>query len=130
MLSNVGSVNIFDYVDQTEATEGDVYRVYFQLIDATQDKALKGFKPAGRRWAPAAGATLTATLNNIDDAKVLTRGAVQAFPTLDASIWYVQVLATDFVRGTVDIALVLNESGVLTRGVIKAAVSVASQGNL
>ncbi len=130
ILDSVGSVNDFNYVDQAGFTEGDVARVFFQLIDATKDSVLQQFKPAGRRFCPAASATLSVRLDNIDDAKQLTREAVQPYATLDASIWYVDVLATDKVRGTVDLVLTLTEGSKVTRGRVPAAISVANQGCL
>jgi hypothetical protein len=130
MLSSVGSVNDFEYVDEIEFTEGDAVRVYFQLIDAAKDKPLQQFKPAGRRYVPADGATLKVTLANIDDAKGVTeRVAVQPYPG-DASIWYVDVAATDAVRGTVDMVLKLTEGVKVTRGKLPAALNVSNQGTL
>lgn len=130
ILDGVGSVNDFNYVDQAEFTAGDTARVYFQLVDLAKDKAVVGFKPAGRRYMPASGATLQVTLDNIDDDKQVIRAAVQAFPTTDPSIWYVNVLASDSVRGTVDMALQLTEGGVIRYGRAAAAVAASNQGTL
>lgn len=129
MLDNVSSVNSFAYVDQVEFTEGDATRVYFQLIDVTQDKGAQGFKPAGRRYMPAAGATLSVTLENIDDDKAITRAASQ-YSALDPSIWYVTIMATDVIRGTVNLALALTQSSVVTRGRVEAAVAISPSGTL
>jgi hypothetical protein len=126
MLDGVGSVNDFTYVDVVEFTQGDQVDVYFQLIDASKDKALQQFKPAGRRFMPAAGATLQVTLDNIDDDKKVTRAASQPFAG-DPSIWKVSVLSTDVIRGTINLVLVLTESGKVTRGRAEAAISIDSQ---
>ena len=56
MINNVGSVNAFEWAQEVEFTAGDTQDVYFQLVDASVDKATQGFKPGGRRYAPAAGA--------------------------------------------------------------------------
>ena len=129
MLDSVGSVNDFDYVDQVQFTEGDAIDVYFQLIDSSKDKVLQQFKPAGRRLMPAAGATLQVTLDNLDDDKKLVRSATQPF-ALDPSIWKLSILATDAVRGTVNLLLQLTESGKITRGRLDAGLAVANQGCL
>lgn len=130
MLDGVASVNSFNYVERFEFTEGDTARLYFQLIDASQDRTAQGWKPTGRRYMPAVGATLQVSLDNIDDDKKVTRAAVQAYPTSDPSIWYVNVLATDKVRGTVNLLLQLTESGIVKFGRLDAAASVANQGCL
>lgn len=130
MLSAVNTVNDWDYADEVAFTEGDTARIYFQLIDVTKDKVAQQFKPAGRRYCPAVGATLQVVLDNINDGKKVTRTAVQPYATLDASIWYVDVLATDKVRGTVDLALQLTQSSVITYARVPAALAVANQGTL
>jgi hypothetical protein len=130
MLDQVGSVNIFSYVEQFQFTEGDAFRVYFQLTDAATDRATQGFNPSGRRYMPVSGATLQITLDNIDDAKKVTRAAVQAFPTSDPSIWYLDILSTDAVRGTVNMLLQLTEAGKVLRGRLNNALGGANQGCL
>lgn len=123
MIQNLTTVNNFGWTDQAQFTQGDTASVYFQLIDDTQDKAVKGFYPAGRRYVPAAGATLSVKLDNINDAIAITRAAFQPFP-LDPSIWQVQVLATDTIVGTCALALTLTEGAVVTRGRVEAAVEI------
>ena len=130
VLDCVGSVNDFNYVDQAEFSEGDSARIYFQLIDSAKDKAVQQFKPAGRRYMPAVGATLSVDLDNIDDNKKVTRMAVQPFPTSDPSIWYVDVLATDSVRGTIALVLRLTEGASVKYGRVEAIAAVANQGCL
>jgi len=130
MLVDVSSVNSFNYAEEVEFTEGDAVRVFFQLIDLSKDKALQQYKPSGRRYMAAAGATLSVVLDNIDDAKKVTRSATQPYDTSDPSIWYVDVLATDKVRGTVNLVLTLTEDTVVTRGRLDAAIVVANQGCL
>lgn len=125
-LSNVASVNIFDWVQPIEFNEGDPVTVYLQLVDASLDKEVQGWKPvvAGRRYVPASGATLQVIVQNIDDAKTLTKVATQPFPTTDPSIWSFSIAATDQVAGTVSLTLVLTEGGTVRRGLIKAAIRV------
>lgn len=127
MLNNVASVNAFDWAENVEFTQGDQVDVYFQLIDASLDKAVKGYVPAGRRYMPAAGATLSVTIANIDDAVQIVRSASQPFAN-DPSIWKVSVLNSDKIVGTCALVLVLNESGKKTYGRLEAAVLVAGQG--
>ncbi len=62
---------------------------------------------------PAVGALLSATINHLDDAKKVTRSCTQPFAQ-DPSIWKLQVLATDYVKGTLDLKLTLTEGVVVT----------------
>jgi hypothetical protein len=126
MLSAVSDVNNFDYVDVLEFTEGDLPKIYFQLTDASVDRAEKGFVPAGRRYMPAAGATLTATLQSIDTAKTITRACTQPYAQ-DPSIWKLTLLAGDAVTGFRDLRLVLVEGTVTTNGTVRHAINVAPQ---
>ncbi|NDD55968.1 hypothetical protein EBZ39_19240 [bacterium] len=76
---------------------------------------------------PQSGSTLQVVLNNIDDAKRVTRTATQAFPNADNSIWKVQVLSGDKISGTVQMKLSLTESGTTKNALIKGALRVHSQ---
>lgn len=97
--------------------------MYLQLIDSSLDRPEQGFSPAGRRYVPAVGSSLTVLFENIDDLKKLSRVAVQPFP-LDGSIWKVSILSTDPLRGTPQIRLALSESGVTTRGLLKNCIRI------
>lgn len=107
-LIDVAGVNSFEYSDAVEWNVGDSQTLYIQLIDASLDRPQEGFVPAGRRYIPAAGAVLTVTFANIDDAKVVDRIATQPF-LQDGSIWTVPILPTDPLRGTVALKLKLVE---------------------
>jgi hypothetical protein len=122
-LTDVGNINSFEYSRNAEFTEGDALDVYIQLIDASQDKAEHGFKPSGRRYAPAAGATLTVTVDNIDDARKVTRACSQPWSG-DASVWKLQIMASDVIRGTANLLLTLVEGGVTRKAIVKAAFRV------
>ena len=127
-LSNVGSVNDFLYVQNVEFSEGDPVVVYLQLVDTTLDRVETGWAPvlAGRRYMPASGASLQVILKNVDDAKTYTKIASQPFPTSDPSIWSFPVAASDAVKGTVSLTLVLTEGSSIRRGLVKAAFRVFS----
>lgn len=125
-LTQVSSVNAWNYADNAQWTQGDTVTVYLQLVDLTLDKAVQGFVPAGRRYVPASGATLTVTLANIDQAVQVTRFATQPYSN-DGSIWKFTVLPSDAISGTCDVKLSLNESGVITAGVAKAGVLINGQ---
>jgi hypothetical protein len=126
ILDGVSSANDFEYKPQAEWVEGTPTTVYLQLIDVSKDRASKGFSPAGRRYVPAAGATLQVVVESIDDAKTITRTATQPFAT-DGSIWSFSVLATDTIKGTATIRLRLSQSGVITYGSAIKAVSIIPQ---
>jgi hypothetical protein len=114
-LIDVAGVNTFQNIAAAEMYAGDTQNLYIQLTDASLDRVEQGFSPAGRRYCPPSGTTLSVTFKNVDDAKVVVRTAVQAFPTLDASIWYIPILSSDPLAGTVAMAAVLTEPGPVVR---------------
>lgn len=128
-LNSCSSVNSWDWATEATWTQGDSFSWYFQLIDLSRDSTRDGFDPAGRRYAPAAGAALTATLMSLDDGVKVVRTASQPFAQ-DPSIWRLSVLSTDQLRGTVDLLLMLSEGSVVTRGRASAAACVAGQGEI
>lgn len=124
-LSNVASVNSFDFAASAEFAEGDTPQVYLQLTDASRCRSVDGWKPQGFRYAPAAGATLVAVVGNIDDARKLTRTCTQPFPG-DASVWLLPMTASDVIRGTADLKLTLTEGATVHRALLNAAFRVRS----
>lgn len=125
MLSNVRDANSFEWAETVQMSEGDSPIVYFQLVDASLDRYNQGFSPAGRRYCPAAGSILMVVLDNVDDARVVTRVAMQPFPS-DPSIWAISLMPTDKLVGTVNMKLNLTQAGVVTSGYLSAALSVDS----
>ncbi len=123
MLLDVGSVNTFKYVQRVSFTAADPQTVYFQLLDASLDTSADGFSPPGRRYMPAAGASLSVVLDSIDISKRITRTATQPFAS-DPSIWSVSVLASDTIKGTVNLKLALTEGTVIRRGALLGAIGV------
>jgi len=126
ILTDVGSVNTFRYASAAQFSAGDQQTVYLQLVDVSLDRSDEGYVPAGRRFVPAAGATMQVVLNSLDQSKKVVRAATQPYVG-DASIWRFNVLATDAIRGTIDLTVVLNEAGKVTRGTLTAGVLVAPQ---
>jgi len=128
-LIDIMSVNSFEITSETSWTEGDVLQFTFQLCDVSLDTSAQGYSPAGRRYVPAAGATLSVVLENVDDARKITRLATQPFAA-DGSIWSIPILATDKTRGTPQVRFTLTEpGGVVTSGVIKNLVRIWSATN-
>jgi hypothetical protein len=109
-------------------TEGDALTIFFVIVDLSLDKADQGFSPAGRRYVPAAGATLSVTIENIDDNKKVVRTATQPF-SQDGSIWSLPILATDSIRGSPQMRLTLTEGAKVTRGIVKNILKIQSQAN-
>jgi len=124
-LNDVANVNSFEYAQVGQFTEGEASSVYFQLIDASVDGALKGFSPAGRRYIPATGATLSVVVNSIDDSVKITRAATNPFPD-DRSIWKLDFLSTDKITGTASLQLTLTEGAVIRKGLVKNGLRIAS----
>ncbi len=110
-LTDVAGVNTYQVISAAEMYAGDTQNMYFQLTDESVDRTDQGFSPRGRRYCPPAGTTLSMTFKNVDNAKVVVRAATQAFPELDASIWYVPLLASDPLAGSVTMAAALTEPG-------------------
>lgn len=129
VLKDVQSVNSFEADTELSWTEGDTLDVHLQLIDVSLDRALQGFQPEGRRYVPAAGATLSCVIENIDDAKKITRLASQPFAN-DGSIWRLSILATDVIRGTPQLRLTLTEGTKVTRGLVRLALKIHPRSNL
>ncbi len=121
VLDAVGNVNIFTVVQSLEITAGDSGTLYLQLIDSSLDGNALQFNPPGRRYVPAAGATLTVVFNALDDARKVTRAASQPFPG-DGSIWTVPFLAGDALSGLVDVLLTLTEGVKVTTGRVQKAI--------
>ena len=124
LLKDFCSINSFEVANSCEMYKGNAKRVYFQLIDASLDLPTQGFSPSGRRFVPSTGATLSVTLNSVDDAKKFVKTASKAFSSGDDSLWYIDINATDDVNGTVNMILSLNQSGVITSGLVQKAILV------
>lgn len=124
-LNDCQNVNSYEMADVAELSEGDTQTLYFQLIDINLDKAIDGHMPAGRRYITAPGATLQCVIENIDDAKKITRYATVPFSN-DTSIWKISILSTDQIRGTSNLRLTLTEGVEIKHGVIKSGIRVHS----
>lgn len=122
ILENYVNVNNFEFATEAKFTEGDATDVYFQLIDKSRDRANEGVNPPGRRYIPESGATLSVTVDTLDDAKKITR--VCSVVSEDRSIWKLTILATDTVRGTANLRLTLTEGVKVTRGSLETALSI------
>jgi hypothetical protein len=125
MLKDAQNVNSFEYADVAEFFQGDPVTVYFQLIDASQDRGSQGFVPPGRRFVPAPGATLTCIVESIDIAKQIVRLASQPFAQ-DGSIWALQFFPTDIIKGTANLRLNLVQNGQATNGILVDAFRIRS----
>lgn len=129
LLNDVASVNSWEPAEVAEFTAGDTVDVYFVLIDSSLDKAIQGFSPAGRRYVPATGATMSVTVESVDDSQAITRLATQPFPQ-DGSIWKLSILSTDTISGTANLRLRLTEGGVVKTGLVKNALRIHPATNL
>lgn len=125
-LTQVADVNNYAEVLKVLMTEGDTVDVYLQLRDVSVNPASAGFHPPGRRYVPAAGATLQITVDSIDNARKIVKFGSQPF-TNDSSVWKFTLLPTDKVVGTHPIKLVLTEGGKVTYGVLNNAVLAQPQ---
>lgn len=125
-LDDVNSVNSFEYIDYIEATSGDAFDIYFQLVDLSKDKS--NAKP-GRRYVPAASSTLSVVIDHTNASAQITRTASQPFD-LDPSIWKISVLSTDAIKGTLSLRLTLTEpidedNDKVTRGKVQGGLRIS-----
>jgi hypothetical protein len=120
-MLDVSDVNHFDYTTQAEAVEACDFDVYIQLIDGAVGRY---YNPRGRRYIPAALATLQVTLQTIDSSMTVTRAATQPFPE-DLSIWKLSLLAADGLVGTFGLQLQLTEGAKVTNGWADSAVVIS-----
>lgn len=125
MLDDVTSVNGFQFANQIWFTVGDSPTIYFQLIDDSKDRVDQGFVPAGRRFVPADGATLSVVFDSVDMSRQVTKVATQPYAQ-DPSIWSVTIVSTDTILGTVNMKLSLTEGTKVTSGFLLAALNVQS----
>jgi len=130
VLQDLSSVNVFRAVNDLSWTEGDTLTFYIQLIDASADTTAEGFNPPGRRYCPAASATLSVVLESTDDTRQVTKTATQPYATLDSSIWAVSITSTDLIRGSPQMRLSLTQSAVVTRGLVKGAIKIYPSQNI
>lgn len=129
ILRDVANVNVWRPASgpyEMVENDGDGV-VYLQLVDQTLDLPSEGYVPPYRRYVAASGATLSIRFESLDSARVITRSATRPY-ALDGSIWQVQVLAADALRGTVGWLLTLTESSVVHTGRLQPAMCVRSKG--
>lgn len=110
VISDFQSVNSFRYATEAVINEGDATSFYFQLVDLDQLLQEHGYEPAGLRYVPPAGSTVTVQFQNLDAARQFTRGAVAATAD-DRSLWRVPILATDPLSGTQALKVTVVEPG-------------------
>jgi len=122
-LNSVASVNVWQYDDVIEFTEGDPASVYFQLVDSTLDRSRV---PAGKRYVPATAATLVCAVEALNDAKKISRTATNPFPD-DRSIWKLDFYSTDSIRGTAGIRFTLTEGTAIRTGYAKNILRIQSK---
>lgn len=131
LLTNVQTVNSFQFTSQITLNQGDTQNIYIQLKDASQNTLMGGWNPSGLRYMPAPNSTVTVGLTNIDDAlSIVGRPSTQPYPTSDPSIWYMPLLASDSgLCGTCDLIITLIQNGVQSTARIPAAVLIICNAN-
>lgn len=92
LLDDVQNVNSFKEVDELTLVRGNPTRLYFRLM--TEQKCGSGTDQL--RYIPL-GTTVfvEAFFDNIDDNLVVCRVGSAAFPTVDKSIYYVDIIPQD-----------------------------------
>jgi hypothetical protein len=108
-LRDVCGVNDFIYGTQIEATKGDAFDFYFQLVDLEKNLGQHAYSPPGLRVIPGDGSMVTLNIWNCDKAKRFARQATNPFPQ-DTSIWKITLLDTDPLDCSVNFKVVLLDS--------------------
>lgn len=127
-MHDVQSVNAYRYTSVVTGQEGDPLNVWFQLVDA--ELTDQDYGPVGRRYVPAAGATLLVEIKNVDDDRVISRYASQPYSTDDRSIWRLATTAADALAGTCSLAFTLTEGTVVTHWYVNGAIRMLDGGSL
>jgi hypothetical protein len=91
ILKNVQNVNSFQRSSQVTVRQGNPTTVYFQLVDLEQ----KDEYGQPLRYVPSSGATLTATINAMNQVHVISRVAAQPYSSDDRSVWSLTLSASD-----------------------------------
>jgi hypothetical protein len=79
---------------------------------------------------PPATSILSATVDNINAARQVTRSCTNPFSN-DLSIWKLSILSTDGIKGTSNLKLVLTEPGsVIKRGLVKNALRASTYASI
>src|ERR1035437_2138367 len=121
MIRNAQNVNSFQRANQISLRAGNSGVLYLQLTDLDQSDA----NDVSLRYMPAAGATLTITVDNISGLNnLINRPASQPYAA-DTSIWSVTILATDALRSG-NLIGTLTEGATVRTFVIENALSVQS----
>jgi hypothetical protein len=127
VLLNVADVNTWEYGDVYRLSQGDTPTLYLQLIDLDKDKDVLKNRPSGKRYMPATGAVLTATIQNINAVNTVVKVATQPFAN-DPSIWAISILSTDpIVSGTFSLQLALTEGSKTTSAMVSNVINIGSQ---
>lgn len=91
ILKNVQNVNSFQRSTQVTVRQGNPTTIYFQLVDLEQQDE----NGQALRYVPSSGATMTATINAMNQAYVISRIASQPYSADDRSIWSLTLTASD-----------------------------------
>jgi len=126
ILKNVANVNSFQYEEQAYLSEGSTNEFYFQLVDLsklTYGKDSQEFPDHPLRYMPAAGATISAEFDSLEDEMKFSVNATQPFAN-DTSIWKVTSLSTQLPRSG-NFSITLTEGLSIQKATIKQAISTA-----
>jgi hypothetical protein len=127
LLNNIKDVNTFEVVPVLEFTAGDNPVIGMQLVDASLNR---NGDPPYRRYVPAASSALIVTIKSVRTDVTITRNALQPYPTLDGSIWTLQLIQgidpISSLVGTYALKLDLVQGGVHTFGWVSQALDIAS----
>jgi hypothetical protein len=103
-LKNYNNINSFQEVSEISLQQGNPAVLYFRLVDLDQSGDGKYF-----RYLPAAGATMTVTLNNLDSNKIVTKISSMPAASDDRSVWSISILDSDrFSKNSLEATLVDN----------------------
>lgn len=122
-LTNFSDINSFSFAPAWDVMETDTPTLYFQLVDLAKNLAYYGFNPVGLPYHPSPTAVLSVTIQSIDDAKKIVRNA-SLVSANDTSIWSLDILTTDVLRGNASIQFTLTDGALVLHGYSAAALRV------
>jgi hypothetical protein len=109
LLVNVSNVNTFQSATEITFSEGEAIDVYLRLVDSNKKEG--AYDTTFLRYIPQGTTTntLKVDIQNLDDAKKISRYCTQPYAT-DTSIWKLALTAADALVGTVSLKFTLTET--------------------
>jgi len=127
ILTNVASVNQWNYCQEAQLFEGQANEFYLQLVDLSKNidigSAIGEISDHPIRYIPqGTRVSLKASFSSVDDTEEFEINATQPFSD-DGSIWKIQIPSTQLPKSG-NFQITLTEDGISKTVNLKSAISV------